>query len=192
MKTLIVYIHLIAACISIGILLNQDLALAKSLGKPLSKTAIQELSKSADVMFVALVALWISGLTLVVMGYLDAPQQYLLNEKLWAKYTVVSILTLNGLLLHFFSFARITSPSGLLTFSAHEQILVVITGAISSVSWLFACYLGIARNWNHNVSYEFVMTVYGAFLFIAFLVAGSVLYNLHRKDSCEFPQNFYS
>lgn len=101
MKTLIVYIHLIAACIAIGILLIQDLALAKSLGKPLSKTAIQELSKSADVMFVALVALWVSGLTLVVMGYLDNPQQYLFNEKLWAKYTVVSILTINGLLLHF-------------------------------------------------------------------------------------------
>lgn len=191
MKTLIVYAHLIAACIAIGILLVQDLALAKSLGKPLSNTAIKDLSKSADIMFVALVALWISGLTLVVMGYLADPQHYLFNEKLWAKYTVVSVLTLNGLVLHFFSFSRITSPIGLLDFPAHEQIIVVVTGATSSVSWLFACYLGIARPWNHTVDYQFVMSIYGLMLFVAFIVAGCALQKIHQKEFRDLHRKFY-
>ena len=113
-KTLIVYAHLLAACVAIGILLIQDLALAKSKGSPLSATAIKDLTKSAEIMFIALILLWISGLTLVLLGYLENPQQYLMNEKLWAKFTVVSVLTLNGIALHYFSFPRVTSRRGLL------------------------------------------------------------------------------
>ncbi|HSC67417.1 MAG TPA: DUF2214 domain-containing protein [Cellvibrio sp.] len=179
-KTLIVYAHLLAACVAIGILLIQDLALAKSKGSALSATAIRELTKSAEIMFIALVVLWISGLSLVLLGYLENPQQYLMNEKLWAKFTVVSVLTLNGIALHYFSFPRVTSRRGLLGLPTFEQILVALTGALSSVSWLFACYLGIARNWNYTVDYHFVMFIYSGLLVGAFIVAGEVLRMMRR------------
>lgn len=175
MKTLLVYAHLLAACVSVGILLIQDSALAKSRGKALSASAIKDLTKSAEIMFVALVALWITGLTLVVLGYLENPQQYLMNEKLWAKFTVVSVLTLNGIALHYFSFPRVTSRRGLLGLPTVEQILVTITGAISSTSWLFACYLGIARPWNYTADYSYVMFIYAGLLIAAIIVAGEVL-----------------
>lgn len=181
MKTLIVYAHLLAACVAIGILLIQDLALAKSKGSPLSATAIKELTKSAEIMFVALVVLWISGLSLVLLGYLENPQQYLMNPKLWAKFTVVSVLTLNGIALHYFSFPRVTSRRGLLGLPTFEQILVTLTGALSSVSWLFACYLGIARNWNYTADYSFVMFIYSGLLVGAFIVAGEVLRVMRRS-----------
>lgn len=175
MKTLLVYAHLLAACVSVGILLLQDLALTKSRGQALSESAVKDLTKSAEIMFAALVALWISGLALVVLGYLENPQQYLMNEKLWAKFTVVSVLTLNGIVLHYFSFPRVTSRRGLLGLPSIEQILVAITGAISSTSWLFACFLGIARPWNYTVSYSFVMFIYLGLLIAAIIVAGEVL-----------------
>jgi uncharacterized membrane protein len=181
MKTLIVYAHLLAACVAIGILLIQDLALAKSKGSPLSATAIKDLTKSAEIMFIALVVLWISGLALV-LGYLENPQQYLMNEKLWAKFTVVSVLTLNGVALHYFSFPRVTSRRGLLGLPTFEQILVTLTGALSSVSWLFACYLGIARPWNYTVDYSFVMFIYSGLLVGAFIVAGEVLRAMRRAE----------
>lgn len=175
MKTLLVYAHLLAACVSVGILLIQDSALAKSRGKALSASAIKDLTKSAEIMFVALVVLWITGLALVLLGYLENPQQYLMNEKLWAKFTVVSVLTLNGIALHYFSFPRITSRRGLLDLPTIEQILVMLTGAISSTSWLFACYLGIARPWNYTASYSYVMFIYAGLLIAAIIVAGEVL-----------------
>lgn len=181
-KTLIVYAHLLAACVAVGILLIQDLALAKSKGSPLSATAIKELTKSAEIMFIALVVLWISGLSLVLLGYLENPQQYLMNEKLWAKFTVVSVLTLNGIALHYFSFPRVTSRRGLLGLPTFEQILVTLTGALSSVSWLFACYLGIARPWNYTVDYSFVMFIYSGLLVGAFIVAGEVLRAMRRAE----------
>ncbi len=182
MKTLIVYAHLLAACVAVGILLIQDLALAKSKGSPLSATAIKDLTKSAEIMFVALVVLWISGLSLVLLGYLENPQQYLMNEKLWAKFTVVSVLTLNGIALHYFSFPRVTSRRGLLGLPTFEQILVVLTGALSSVSWLFACYLGIARPWNYTVDYSLIMFIYSGLLVGAFIVAGEVLRAMRKAE----------
>ncbi len=170
MKTLIVYAHLLAACIAIGILLMQELALAKTRGKALSSVAIKDLTKAADIMFMALVVLWISGLALVLLGYLENPAQYLMNEKLWAKFTVVSVLTLNGI-------AR-----GFLSVPGFEQILVALTGAISSVSWLFACYLGIARPWNYTVDYSYVMFIYVGLITCAFIVAGEVLRSMRRDE----------
>lgn len=182
MKTLIVYAHLIAACVAIGILLMQDLALAKTRGKALSSLAIKDLTKAADIMFIALVVLWISGLTLVLLGYLENPAQYLMNEKLWAKFTVVSVLTLNGIALHYFSFPRVTSSRGLIGLAGFEQIAVALTGAVSSVSWLFACYLGIARPWNYTVDYSYVMFIYAGLLTGAFIVAGEVLRTMGRDQ----------
>jgi len=175
MKTLLVYAHLLAACVAIGILLIQDLAMAKSRGKTLSASAINDLTKSAEVIFVALVVLWVTGLALVLLGYLENPQQYLMNEKLWAKFTVVSVLTLNGIALHYFSFPRVTSRRGLLGLPTIEQILVTLTGAISSTSWLFACYLGIARPWNYTAGYSYVMFIYAGLLIAAIIAAGEVL-----------------
>lgn len=183
MKTLIVYAHLLAACVAVGLLLIQDLALAKTRGGRLSESAVRELTKAADIMFVALVLLWISGLALVLLGYLENPQQYLLNEKLWAKFTVVSVLTVNGIALHYFSFPRVISSRGLLGQPSVDQVLVVLTGAVSSVSWLFACYLGIARPWNYTVDYSYVMFIYSGLLVCAFIVAGEVLRGMRKNQT---------
>ncbi len=182
LKTLIVYAHLLSACVAVGILLMQDLALAKTRGNALSANAVRDLTRSAEIMFIALVLLWISGLSLVLLGYLENPQQYLMNEKLWAKFTVVAVLTLNGIALHYFSFPRVTSRRGLLGLPTFEQILVVLTGALSSVSWLFACYLGIARNWNYTADYSFVMFIYSGLLVSAFIVAGEVLRAMRKAE----------
>ena len=187
LKTFIVYAHLLSACVAVGILLIQDLALAKSKGNPLSNSAIKELTSSAEIMFMALIALWISGLSLVLVGYLDNPQQYLMNPKLWAKFTVVALLTLNGIALHYFSFPRVISRKGLLGLPTFEQVLVTLTGALSSASWLFACYLGIARNWNHTVSYSFVMFIYSGLVICAFIVAGEVLRMMRRAEAQQEP-----
>ena len=159
MKTLIVYVHLIAACVAVGILLMQDLVLAKTGGKPMSVYSIKELKRAAGIISIALSVLWVSGLTLVLIGYLDNPE-YLTNQKIWAKFTVVVVLTINGVVLHHFSFPRVASSGGVLGLGRIEKTLVILTGCVSTVSWLFACYLGIARGWNYTLEYSFIMFIY--------------------------------
>jgi hypothetical protein len=182
MKTLIIYAHLIAACVAVGILLIQDLAILKSRGNALSTHAINELKNATNIIFFALIVLWITGLTLVVVGYLDEPQEYLKNQKLWAKFTVVGILTLNGIALHHFSFPRLVSRGGICALGGVEKTLVIFSGAISSISWLFACYLGIARPWNYTVGYSFVMFVYLGLLCPACILAWTSVHAFFTEE----------
>ena len=170
MNTLLIFLHLMATCIAVGVLLIQDVALARAHGKPLTQREITELKLSATRVSLALVALWATGIALVVNGYLGHPD-YLLNEKLWAKVTVVLVLTLNGVLLHFYTFPRITTESGLRGLKFNEKTLVALSGSVSSVSWLFACFLGIARPWSFTVNYGSIMLIYSGLMMIAFVVA---------------------
>lgn len=64
---------------------------------------------------------------------------------------------------------------------------MVLTGALSTTSWLFACYLGIARNWNYTANYSFVMFIYSGLLICAFIVAGEVLRGMRRNAEPEPP-----
>jgi hypothetical protein len=182
MKTLIIYGHLLAACVAIGILLIQDFAIIRSRGAPLSTSATSELIKAAKIVSAALIFLWITGVSLVVIGYLENPQHFLLNQKLWSKLAVVSILTINGLFLHFYSFPKVTCPCGLVNLSTIEQVLVVVSGAVSSVSWLFACYLGIARPWNNTVDFSYIMSIYCSILIAAIIFSCELLRFLRREE----------
>jgi len=180
LKTLLVYIHLIAACLAIGVLLVQDFALAKWRGRAMDATAIEDLRRNSGLVTFALAALWISGLAIVTIGYLDTPN-YLLNQKLWAKFTVVSILTINGMFLHYYSFRVLTSPAGFIGATRMAQLLVLVTAVISVVSWLYSCYLGIARPWNNVAPYAYVMFVYAVLMTIA-LVVGLKVWRELRKE----------
>jgi hypothetical protein len=178
MKTLIIYVHLISACVAVGILLMQDLALAKTRGNALSMQGIEELKRAANIILVSLSALWISGLVLMLIGYLENPSEYLLNQKLWAKFTVVIILTINGFILHRFSFPRVVSHSGISGLGHIEKTLVVLSGCTSTVSWLFACYLGVARPWNYTVEYSYIMFLYLGLIALACLFGCSTIHFL--------------
>jgi hypothetical protein len=170
MKTLLVYSHLLAACFALGVLLLQDLALTKLRGQAMHPNDISYLKTNTNYVSYTLVVLWVSGLALVTHGYLDNPN-YLLNQKLWAKFAVVITLTLNGVILHYYSFPKLMEPQGFWSNSTHQQIAVLITAVISLVSWLFACYLGIARTWNNTVSFGYVMSFYLGALIIGSTVA---------------------
>jgi uncharacterized membrane protein len=180
MHTLIVYIHLIAACVAVGILLRADLALSKTHGRRLSLGAVKELRDTANIIGTALIALWASGLLLVIVGRYSDPN-YLMNQKLWAKIAVVVVLTLNGAVLHHFSFPRVASSSGIVGLKPLEQVIVVSTGATSTVSWLFACYLGVARPWNHSMPFDSALFVYLALLLPACALGCAYVLGLSRS-----------
>ena len=105
-----------------------------------------------------LAMLWISGLALIGMGLGFDVSAIMANGKVFAKVTVVAILTLNGLFLHFYAFPVFAKPRGKIT---NFQILVCsVSGAISSVSWLFASLFGVARKVAPFMSYQNFMAVY--------------------------------
>lgn len=174
MKTLVIYAHLLAACVSIGTLLLQNLALWRSRYRVLAQDEINTLRNTANIVFIALVVLWATGSGLVTMGYFENPD-FFSNQKIWAKISVVIILSLNGVFLHFYSFPKIVGNKAILQLPSVDQKWVGCSGALSTVSWLFACYLGIARTWNYSVDYSSIMLLYSGLVLFAFIVAHEVM-----------------
>lgn len=182
LKTLLVYIHFIAACLAIGVLLIQDIALANWRGRAMDKSSINDLRNNSNLVTKALIVLWVSGLMIVAMGYMDNPA-YILNQKLWGKFTVVSILTINGFFLHYYSFNILASPVGFIGASTRTQLFVLITAVLSFVSWFYSCYLGIARAWNNVAPYGYVMAIYCFVLVLCLLIALELWRELRSEHS---------
>lgn len=173
LKMLLVYGHLLATCIALGQVLQADHKLWSWRKEALDKVQREYLEETQKIATLALLALWASGLLLVLQGYLDDGIAYLLNQKLWAKVTVVALLSLNGALLHRIGFPLLQkAPFVLLPGSARNRLALL--GALSMSGWLFAAFLGVARAWNHVLPYLHLMGAFAVFSLLACAVALAV------------------
>ncbi|MEO4048781.1 hypothetical protein AAFN46_17015 [Pseudomonas sp. CAU 1711] len=170
-KTLLVYGHLLSTCIALGHVLLADHKLWRWRHAPLGSTQLAYLAETQKIVTLALLALWASGLLLVLQGYHDEGMRYLLNQKLWAKVGIVALLSINGLLLHKVGFPQLQRAAyAALPFAARSRLALL--GALSSSGWLFAAFLGVARPWNHVLPCLHVLAV---FVVLLALACGSAL-----------------
>lgn len=158
-KTIVIYGHLIATCLAIGSAIRADFTLWRGRHSPLSEVLRNYLVETQTVVIISLALLWCSGLLLVYIGYLNEGIHYLLNPKLWAKASVVILLTINGWLLHRIGFPLL-DKSALVLMPKADKLKLSLLGTISAGSWLFAAFLGIARPWSHNLPYLHIMSVF--------------------------------
>ncbi len=122
------------------------------------------LQKSTRLVSWALLALWISGLGLIGIDTGFDPAVMLDKPKLLAKLSVVLVLTLNGWALHRWAFPLLASPQDEPQKAAG---LPALLGGISSASWLFAAFLGVAKPLAIVLLYPGFMALYGASLLLA-------------------------
>ena len=150
----IVYFHLIACCVAIGLVLTSDIAMIRQL---LSGNAAgqddKHLAQLKSTVSLALVALWITGIAVV---WLDASSKglvYFQNPKLQAKIGIVALLTLNGVLLHRTVMPVLTKAGSLLKLSLNQRRLAIFAGTLSAVSWFYAAMLGVGRplSWKYSL-----------------------------------------
>ncbi|MBN3782145.1 hypothetical protein G3O06_32080 [Burkholderia sp. Ac-20345] len=100
------------------------------------------LRRAATGVTMALAVLWITGTAII---WLDTKFDLVMitkAPKLLAKLTIVSLLTLNGMALHWLAFPRLEKVQNNPNQAAY---LPAILGAISSTTWLFSAFLGIAK-----------------------------------------------
>ncbi len=89
-----------------------------------------------------LALLWLTGTGLV---FLDVGLDWaalVARPKLAAKLSVVGLLTINGLLLHWLAFPMLT------TFQRHAAraaTVCTVLGAVGTTSWLYASFMGVSR-----------------------------------------------
>ena len=154
-KLFILYSHLLATCTALGVIIATDLQLLGKLTKP--GLRIESPGKYVERLIMAsLAVLYVTGGFLIWLGLQDRPD-YLLNPKLVGKLVLVGVLTANAVVLHHLVFPRLPKMKTLADWSVQDRLSIAMPVALSNSLWMFCAFLGIARPWNHTVSFSFVL-----------------------------------
>ena len=150
----VVYLHLIACCVAIGLVLTNDVAMIKNLFKDEQDTKDDHLAHLPRIVSLALIALWITGLGIIGLDVSVQGTNYLMNPKLQAKVTIVVLLTFNGFILHNTVLPGLQKAGTLLQLDFKARTLAIFTGVVSGVSWFSAALLGVGKplNWKYSLT----------------------------------------
>lgn len=144
----LVYLHLLAACVAIGLILKSDAEVTWDLAKHLNGHAhIAGIERLMWIIAGSLAVLWFTGLSIIGLDLFDAgwDLHYLDNPKLQAKVLVAVGLTSNGFLLHSKVLPYLIDAGCLTKLRAGEGAVACLAGSTSLVSWLYAAFLGVGR-----------------------------------------------
>lgn len=176
LKTGLVFAHFVASAVALAAILRADFLILLRFNSALSPKACARIRGVKSVVSAALMVLWVTGLAICLQGYLQGPA-YLMNQKLWMKVLVVLVLSVNGLFLHRFAFRFIRPGVCLADVALRHRVMMTGLAGLSSGSWLFACFLGIARALNNKPNLGELLGVYASLLSVV-LVSGLLVTHL--------------
>ncbi len=170
-QQILVFIHLFAFAFAIVMIVGEDFKILIS-----KKMDVGKLHKLANRVTILLGVLWVSGIALLAIKPGLDLELILANSKLAAKITVVSVLTINGMLLHLFVFPSFRSPE------KFKRILVIasLLSVISTTSWIYAGLVGAARAIAPIMTYQNYMNIYLVLLAFALFVGVLVVYPMMK------------
>lgn len=189
LKTAVLFLHLIAMAVAVGKILEFDLRFLPQAQAPLTREGTASLKLTKAIVAASLSVLWLTGATLILLGMQESPA-YLQNEKLWVKVLIVVALTVNGWVMHRWAFPVMQGDTAFLELAMPRMLGLAALAVTSSVSWMYASFLGIARSWNHTVSFAYPIAVYAVLLMAGWAAASAVLLWLRqsRAHSSRKPQ----
>ncbi|MET0540758.1 MAG: hypothetical protein ABWZ88_03300 [Variovorax sp.] len=187
----VVFAHLIACCIAMGLVLTSDIAMVRQLykGDPTDRIDMQRMKALQSTVSAALIALWATGLMLVALDTAVRGWDYFANPKLQAKILIVVLLTLNGLVLHRYVLPWMQNVGTLLRLPPRQAVFATFSGAVSGASWLYAALLGVGRplSWKYSL-FELLaaypLLVAGGFMGMLALTA----IGRHRESRSTLPR----
>lgn len=176
-RMFLVYPHLLACCVALGLVITSDAALLFQLFDANTTPAHDRkaLEKLQRTVAWALVILWASGLALVSFDVATQGWKVLTNPKLQAKISIVVLLSINGYFLHTTILPALHKVSSLLSLPANRCTQAVLAGVISGVSWFYAAMLGIGRPLNYKYSLFEILAAYPLLILGGFAVMMSIV-----------------
>lgn len=166
----VVYAHLIACCVAIGLVLTSDVAMIKQLFQGTDSTAAdkEHLHMLKKTVLLALAALWVTGIGILALDYSQKGAMYFLNPKLQSKILVVVLLTINGWVLHSVVMPAMDKAGSLLKLDINARTIALFSGVVSGVSWFYGAMLGIARPLSWKYSLGEIMVAYPVLICLGF------------------------
>jgi hypothetical protein len=171
----LLYGHVIAFALALAAIVREDLHLLWA--RHIDKAA---LLTTARLVKWLLLALWVTGIPMLIMDIGFDVELLLARPKLLTKLIVVVALTMNGLLLHYIAFPNLTRARD---DRRRAVTIAAVLGAVSSASWLYATFVGASRFVSPHLSLQTYLLLYFVTLFNAVLFAVLVVRNLLLKSS---------
>lgn len=160
-------LHVVAVVFGMGGALVSDILFSFfSKDKKLNATEITTLIILRNIVFYSLIVVVLSGITL----FLSSVEEYLNSTKFLSKMSILCILILNGYILNKYIWPHVLNKN-FFTLKKERNIrrLAFVCGAISVISWLSVCALGVLD--SLNMSYGLIMSTYLFIIFFGSIVA---------------------
>lgn len=176
-RTSLRLVHFSGVVLGLGGAVFLDLMLSRYRRSTVSAELVAHVEWISRFIAAGLLLLWISGLGFLFLYQVTDPEK-LLNPKIWAKVTIVSILTINGFAIHRFVIPFIRRQIGsplLAQIKPATKNALIGCGVISIVSWSVPVILGAAPQLNFVVPCGVILGGYALLLVQAFYVASFVI-----------------
>ncbi|HLC49602.1 MAG TPA: hypothetical protein VJI96_04445 [Candidatus Andersenbacteria bacterium] len=184
-RILLVILHVIGTVIGAGAATVTDYLVFKfAKDAKIDKDEFQILHTISDLIWAGLFILLATGFGFILLHLADfgSVRDSYNVDKIWAKITIVIILTLNGFFIHYYVLPTLKKRLGKSLVSPSilkKSFLLFSPGAISAVSWYTALILGAWR--GLDASYGEIMSAYVAILAIAIIVSNIAGRSLLKK-----------
>lgn len=176
MRTGLRFVHFIGLALGLGGATLLDLMLLRFfLCSRIGAETFDVFRFSTRVIEAGLLILWLSGIGFLLFYAAYDPAK-LTNPKVHAKFAIVAVLTLNGIVIHRHILPAIRGQIGKTLFEGLSPLrrgAFVVSGAVSAVSWYLPVALGVFSQLNHTVPALTILLVY--LLLIAVVAAGLYL-----------------
>jgi len=171
-KTGLLLLHLLGLVLGVGTATLLDLFIARSLHSGrFSEEQFEFIAFASRFVFAGILLLWISGLSFLLYYYFENPTG-LENPKVWAKITIVAILSLNGFYIHKAVLPELKRNAGFSVFHGTSKVkrsMMLVSGAVSVVSWYAPLVIGTAKELSFTVSAQAILIAYSVALALAIL-----------------------
>ena len=169
MKMILLYAHIVSLAAAIGAMLMTECLVSKRF-RSFSYDLYEVVQLAHRMINWSLIALWISGVGFLIHGYSNDPS-YILNQKVWVKVFVVTLITLNG---YFISLRVLPNIKGLcegksLASSVEQALTFRISISISLAGWLIAVFFGLAKFLSHQANFFELLAAYFALVLVFFM-----------------------
>lgn len=170
-------VHFIGLALGLGTATFLDLMIVRfMLRSKIRQAHADAFHFGTRVVTVGLLLLWASGLGFLA-HYMAFDPEKLGNPKIWAKLTIVVVLTLNAVYLHRAVLPLVDQQISRTLFaglSVRQRIMMLIGGTTSATSWYVPVALGSIPQFNNSLAANHIWALFCALLLTANVVVITV------------------
>ena len=189
-KTGLIIGHLIGLMLGFGVAVFLDLYLLRYLfNRKITPEVVQTARFGSKIVNIGLLLLWATGLGFLWHYQIISPEK-LGNPKIWAKLSIVVLLSINGIAIHLLILPKLKEKIGsTLLFNEPNTIRysLLFSGTVSGVSWAMAMGLGVIKEINNVVNASTLLTIYVVLLTVGFFTIVTIS-NLIDKRNFRFSE----